>query len=179
MLERLTAWRVRPAPSAPPGKFETGTSSREAIAGLAGAIEHLEWLGEAFGDAAAGAHRRERLLAAFAAIAAHEAALTRRLIEGLGDMPGVVIQGLSARQTLARRVPTVSFTHPAHEPRTICRDLARDGFRLWHGHNYAIEPVGRLGLLDKGGVVRVGLAQYNTAEEVDRLLARLAPALAA
>ncbi len=170
VLERLTAWKARPAPTAPPGKFETGTSSREAIAGLHGAIEHLEWLGEAFGGAPAAAPRRERLLAAWRAIGAHEAALTERLIDGLGGIAGVTIQGLSASQTLSRRVPTVSFTHARLDPETICRSLAADGFRLWHGHNYAIEPAARLGLLEKGGVVRVGLAQYNTADEVDRLV---------
>ena len=177
VLERLTAWRVRPAPAEPPGKFETGTQSREAIAGLLGAIEHLEWVGEAFGGVLAGATRRDRLLAAFTAIGTHEAALTQRLIGGLETMADVTIQGLSASQTLGRRVPTVSFTHAARDPRTICAALAAEGFRLWHGHNYALEPVRRLGLMERGGVVRAGLAQYNTAEEIDRLLDRLAPAL--
>jgi selenocysteine lyase/cysteine desulfurase len=44
---------------------------------------------------------------------------------------------------------------------------------VWSGHNYAIEPVGRMGLLDKGGVLRVGLAHYNTPSEVDSFLSCL------
>jgi selenocysteine lyase/cysteine desulfurase len=41
---------------------------------------------------------------------------------------------------------------------------------VWDGHNYAVEVITRLGLLDKGGVLRIGIAHYNTAAEVDRLL---------
>lgn len=178
VLERLTADRVRPASAAPPGKFETGTSSREAIAGLLGAIEHLQWLGTEFGGAIASLERRGQIIAGFGALAAHESALTRRLIDGLSAIQGIAIQGLSDSQTLGRRVPTVSFIHPRHDPAAIVGALAGDGFRLWHGHNYAIEPVGRLGLLDKGGVTRVGLAQYNTPAEVDRFIERLGAVLA-
>ncbi|MDQ0392677.1 cysteine desulfurase-like protein [Labrys monachus] len=173
VLDRLTAYRVRPAPAEPPGKFETGTASREALAGVLGAIEHYQWVGTRFGGAEPVDRRRAQIVAGIRAIDAHEQALTAQLIEGLARIPGVAIQGLTARQAMPRRVPTVSFVHPGADPRAICEGMAREGISLWHGHNYGVEPVRRLGLLDKGGVVRIGLGQYNTGAEVDRLLAAL------
>jgi selenocysteine lyase/cysteine desulfurase len=69
-----------------------------------------------------------------------------------------------------RRVPTVSFTLASHHPADLAKSFARDNIFVWSGHNYAIEPMTRMGLLDKGGVLRVGLAHYNTEAEVDALL---------
>jgi selenocysteine lyase/cysteine desulfurase len=68
----------------------------------------------------------------------------------------------------------VSFTLEGHHPDNLARGFARDNIFVWSGHNYAIEPVTRMGLMDRGGVLRVGLAHYNTAEEVDSLLDSLA-----
>ena len=72
-----------------------------------------------------------------------------------------------------RRVPTVSFTLEGHHPNDLAQGFARDNIFVWSGHNYAIEPVSRMGLMDKGGVLRVGLAHYNTEAEVDALLSSL------
>ncbi len=74
---------------------------------------------------------------------------------------------------MARRVPTVSFTVEGMAPDDIAKHLAADNIYVWSGHNYALEPVRRMGLQDKGGVLRVGLAHYNNIEEVDALLASL------
>ncbi len=163
LLEALDAYKVRPAPSAPPGKFESGTTSREALAGVLGAVEHFESLG-------VGATRRERIASGIAAAEAYERALTERLIDGLEALPGVRIIGLTARQAMARRVPTVSFVADGRAPAGIAKAMAEANISLWSGHNYGIEPIARLGLADKGGVVRIGLGHYNTAAEVDRLI---------
>jgi cysteine desulfurase family protein (TIGR01976 family) len=48
-LERLRAYRVRPAGDALPGKFETGTQNHEGLAGLLGSFEYLASLGRAYG----------------------------------------------------------------------------------------------------------------------------------
>ncbi|MGB9898300.1 cysteine desulfurase-like protein, partial [Thermanaerothrix sp.] len=50
-LQALSAYKVRPAPTDPPGKFETGTQNHEGIAGVLGALEYLEWVGRTFGAA--------------------------------------------------------------------------------------------------------------------------------
>lgn len=170
VLDQIEAYKVRAASNTPPGKFETGTTNRESLAGVRGAIEHFEWIGTTFGGAEAGASRRDRFIAGMHAVDGHERDLTARLIEGLQAFPKLKIQGLTDRQTLSRRVPTVSFTYAGTDPAEICQAMAEKNISLWHGHNYGIEPTTRLGLMDKGGVVRVGLAQYNTQAEVDRFL---------
>ena len=167
LLDGLRAYRVRPAAAAAPGNLETGTKSREAIAGVLGAIEHFAWLGEAFGEVGPEPSRRAKIEAGFAALDAYERTLTRRLIDVLAAQPSARIHGLTATQALRRRVPTVSFTVPGVAPAAIARRMAQAGIALWSGDNYAIEPVARMGLSQSGGVVRVGLAAYNTADEID------------
>lgn len=167
LLAETFGYKVRPAGELLPHKFETGTLSHEGMAGTLGAIEYLEQ----FGD---GETRAERIRTAWAALARHEQALTLRLIEGLRTFKGLVIRGITSANVMHRRVPTVSFTLDGHHPDSLARGFARDNIFVWSGHNYAIEPVARMGLLDKGGVLRVGLAHYNTEEEVDALLDSLA-----
>ena len=72
-----------------------------------------------------------------------------------------------------RRVPTVSFTIDGLHPQEMAKALAKENIFVWSGHNYAIEPVTRMGLMDKGGVLRAGLAHYNTPAEVDAFLDRI------
>lgn len=172
LLERLTAYKVRAASGALPFKFVNGTTSREALAGIRGAIEHFEWVGREFGAGAAGpaATRRQRIVAGALAMQHHDRLLAKRLIDGLLAVPGLRVLGPTQPEDLARRVPTVSFDLAGHEPVAIARFMAGEGINVWHGHNYGVEPVTRLGLLEKGGVVRVGPTHYNTPAEIDRFL---------
>ncbi|TIN69740.1 MAG: cysteine desulfurase-like protein [Mesorhizobium sp.] len=174
LLQALTAYRVRAASNTPPGKFETGTTSREALAGVLGAVEHYAWLGQSFGNVHPQATRRERIVAGIEVADRYERVLTARLIAGLSRIDGVLIQGISDVVALARRVPTVSITVDGTDPADIAKAMAKEGIYLWHGHNYGLEPIKRLGLADRNGVVRIGLAHYNTEAEVDFLLAKLA-----
>jgi selenocysteine lyase/cysteine desulfurase len=107
----------------------------------------------------------------------YELPLTRRLIEGLQALPGVTVHGITDAEAMERRVPTISFTAKGHKPRDIATALARENIYVWDGHNYAIEPATLLGLMETGGVVRVGIAHYNTMEEVDRTLKVIAASL--
>jgi selenocysteine lyase/cysteine desulfurase len=110
--------------------------------------------------------------AAYAASSAHERGLTLRLIDGLNDL-GVTIHGITNPNRIAERVPTVSVTHPRHATHDLARGLADEGICVWSGHNYAWEVVKALGLDDRQGVLRIGLAHYNTTAEVDAVLAAL------
>jgi cysteine desulfurase family protein (TIGR01976 family) len=180
LMERLSAYKVRPAGDAPPDKWETGTQSFESIAGTLGAVEYLEWLGRTAGQAAGGAPgaapdeaqagRRLALRAAMAAIRDHEAALSRAMLEGLSSIPGLSIRGITDPGRLGFRVPTYSFTLEGWHPRRVCEELDRAGIYAWDGHYYALEVTTRLGLEGVGGMVRVGAAHYNTLSEVDRLV---------
>lgn len=166
ILQETFGYKVRPAGEELPHKFETGTLSHEGMAGTLGAIEYLEQFGT-------GETRTQRIASAWKALAAHEEKITLRLIEGLRQVKGLVIRGITSANAIGRRVPTVSFTLEGHHPQALAQGFARDNIFVWSGHNYAIEPVSRMGLMDKGGVLRVGLAHYNTEAEVDAFLSSL------
>jgi cysteine desulfurase family protein (TIGR01976 family) len=164
VLESLEPYKVRTAPSYSPDKFETGTKSREAIAGVLGAIEHLEWIGEESGT------RRDRIVNGITAVCGYENELARHLIGELKAINGVTIHGKPAGKD---RVPTLAISVRGKSPADVAKYLATQRINVWHGHNYGWEPVKRLGLLEAGGIVRVSLAQYNTRAEIDYFLERL------
>ncbi|MGH2444912.1 MAG: cysteine desulfurase-like protein [Candidatus Limnocylindria bacterium] len=173
LLERLTAYRVRPAGEALPGKWEMGTQNHEALAGLLGTFGYLESLGAAYGDSDARASRRTRLHAAMAAIRAHERGLSAGTLERLATVPGLRIHGIADPDRIDERVPTFSVTLPGHDPRRIAQHLASRAISTWDGDFYAWELVRAIGLDDAGGLLRIGLVHYNTIDEVDRLVEAL------
>jgi cysteine desulfurase family protein (TIGR01976 family) len=173
LLERLDAYRVRPAGDEPPGKWETGTQSGEALAGLTGTFEYLEWLGRTFGGAGEAQTRRQRLAAAMSVIQATERELAMRALTALGGVPGLHLRGIVDPARLAERVPTFAFTLDGHSPREIATHLGRRGIAVWDGDYYAYELIRALGLAESGGMVRVGLTHYNEPEEIDRLVEAL------
>ena len=179
LLEALPAYRVRPAPDDPPGKFETGTGNFEAQAGATAAVDYLASVGRRFGDEFATefpgfAGRRRDLKAGLAAIHAYERELCQRLVAGLGEIPGLRIYGITDPARFDERVPTVSFTLEGLTPNQVARRLDAANIFVWDGNFYALAVTERLGLEDHGGLVRVGLAHYSTAEEVDTLVGVLA-----
>jgi cysteine desulfurase family protein (TIGR01976 family) len=178
LLDRLRAYKVRPAEDKPPYKFETGTQNHEGMAGVLGAVEYFEWLGNAikreeFQTSNPKLQRRERLVGAMTALADYERELGAYLIEGLQKINGLRIWGITDAARLHRRVPTVSFTLEGWRPRQIAERLAQESIYVWDGNYYALAVMERLGLQQRGGMLRVGLAHYNTFEEIDRLVAVL------
>lgn len=178
LLEGLRAYKVRPAENEPPGKWETGTQNHEAIAGLVATLTYLAALGRAVADVYATrfpsmSGRRLELHRAMAAIQDYERTLAVRLLGGLATVPGLRIYGLTAAEDLPRRVPTVAVTIAGHTPRELAERLAERGIFTWDGNYYALTLMERLGLEASGGALRIGLAHYNTADEVDRLLTAL------
>jgi selenocysteine lyase/cysteine desulfurase len=160
LLESLEAARIRPAPSRPPGKWETGTQSFESLAGVTAAVDYLASLGE-------GPGRRERLTSAMQAVAAHEAALAERFLAGVAEMPGVTVFG---RPSSDGRTPTFAIDVDGLAPDEVARRLGDEGIFVWHGDYYAVEVMKRLGRADRGGLVRIGFVHYTTTAEVDRVL---------
>jgi selenocysteine lyase/cysteine desulfurase len=102
---------------------------------------------------------------------AYERMLGDGLLAGLAAVPGLKLYGPPGTDG---RVPTFSFTIEGQDPHEIAAHLAEAGIFAWSGSFYALEPVARLGLEERGGLLRVGLCHYNNAEEVDRLLEALA-----
>ena len=148
LLERLRAYKVRPAPEEPPAhRFETGTLPHEALAGFVAAVEYIESVG-------------------WEAITAHERELGQLFLDRLPS--GVELHGIPA---MANRTATFAITIPARSPFEIAASLAQSDIAVWAGNYYAVEVMERLGLPD--GAVRVGFVHYNTADEVERLVAKL------
>lgn len=174
LLDSLRAYRVRPAPSDPPGKFETGTGNFEGIAGTLGALEYFAWLGETFGadDPALSAQYSGRALTfkkAMLALQSYEAELSRATLSTLADLPGVQVYGLSDPAKVDQRVATISFTKAGVTPAQIAAHLDRHNIYVWNGNFYALGATTRLGLEGQGGLLRVGATHYNTLEEIERL----------
>lgn len=148
VIERWRPYKVRPAPDEPlSSRFETGTLPHEALAGFVAAVDYVHSLG-------------------WDAIVAHERELGERVLAGLPD--GVRLHGLP---TMERRTPTFAVTLPGRRPEEIAAALASRDIAVWAGDYYAVEVMRRLGLPD--GAVRIGIVHYNSAVEVDRLLAEI------
>ena len=107
------------------------------------------------------------------AIREYETILARKLLNALADRPRYRVWGLTREADLARRAPTVSITSARHSAEQIAAHLAEREIYVWNGNFYALELTERLGVEAAGGFVRLGLVHYNTAEEIDRLVAAL------
>jgi cysteine desulfurase family protein (TIGR01976 family) len=149
LLESWRPYKVRPAGLEPLGhRFETGTLAHELLAGFVAAVEYVESIG-------------------WAGIRTHERALGRQFLDGLPD--SCTLHGLPS---MDGRVPTFAFTVEGRSPRAVSEQLGEREIATWDGDYYAVEVMKRLGL-GAEGAVRVGFVHYNTAAEVDRLLAAL------
>lgn len=152
LLADLRPDKVRPAPDTGPDRWQTGTASFEAIAGVGAAVGYIDDIG-------------------MDAITVHEEALTRQFLDGASRMEHVVVHG-PAEATM--RTPTFAVTIRDHAPEQVAKILGEKGIFVWSGHYYAVEPMRVLGLLDWGGAVRIGFVHYHGAEDVDRVLQALA-----
>jgi selenocysteine lyase/cysteine desulfurase len=174
LLDKLTAYRVRPAPQDPLGKFETGTSNFEGVCGVLGALECLQWVGETFGDEQAERYkgmyngRRLSFKLGMSAIRSYEFELSRALLDILAETSGVIIYGIQHTKRLEERVPTCTFTLKGKSPRQVAEELDQANIFVWDGNYYALEVTTRLGLEESGGMLRVGPVHYNTLEEIRR-----------
>ena len=177
LLDETFSYKVRPVGNDLPLKFETGTLSHEGMAGTLGAVEYLAGHGAKTG--ASGKtydHMNARGAAVHRALDVFtdwEHQLCNRLIAGLAPVKGLKIRGITSANAVHRRVPTVSFTLEGTRPETLAKAFADRNIFVWSGHNYAVEPVMRMGLMDEGGVLRVGLAHYNSEAEVDAFVTAL------
>lgn len=166
LLEELEAYKVRPATNSLPGKWMTGTQNHEGIAGVAAAVNYLASLAGPNG----GTDRRSQLRTALRSIWEYESTLTTQLLDGLVRRPRFKVWGITDPDRLSRRVPTVSITATDRSPLQLAEHLASRQIYAWNGNFYALELTERLGLEDRGGLLRLGLVHYNTADEIDRLL---------
>ncbi|HJM13335.1 MAG TPA: cysteine desulfurase-like protein, partial [Candidatus Thalassarchaeaceae archaeon] len=167
-MAELPVAKLRVSSEEIPFRWMTGTQSHEGMAGTQAAIDHIAWIGkEASGRD--DLPRREALVEAYDAIEAHERRLCSRIIEGLMGIEGIKIWGITEKDELINRAPTISFTHPKMTATEIGGALAERGIFVWSGNFYALELTEALGL-EPEGVLRAGVLHYNTIEEVERFI---------
>jgi cysteine desulfurase family protein (TIGR01976 family) len=163
LLDALPTYKVRPAYD----RFETGTQSFEAIAGTAAAVEYLQLIGQRSG---ASGTRRAQLMAAMSEIRGHERTLAERMAAGLAGIPGLRLWGITDPARFDERTPTFALTVEGVTPREVAERLAREQIFAWDGDFYARALIERLGLIETGGLLRLGIVHYTTVDEVDRVL---------
>ena len=182
LLDQLAAYKVRPSKTTPPHKFETGTLNHEGLAGISAAVDYLAEVGRNYGgrpnsiadDAPTrDAEHRQELKQAMDAIMAYERPLFGDLLTGIQKISGVRIYGITDPKEFDQRCPTLAFTREGFTPKQIAEHLGNQGIFVWDGNYYALAVTERLGVEDSGGMVRVGVAHYNTIAEIDRLITAL------
>ena len=183
VLETLEPYKVRPSPAELPWCFETGTQSHEGMAGIAATVDYFAAIGETMAGDYSGnwsqfTGRRQHVHAAMDLLFDYEKRLVSHLIEGLSNISGIKVQGITDAEAMDRRVPTVSFIHDRVGPAAIAMALGKLNIFVWNGHNYAVEAAKLLGIYDTGGAVRVGPVHYNSIAEIDELLRVLPQVLA-
>lgn len=177
LLQSLPAYKVRPSKDKAPYRWETGTPSFETIAGVGACIDYLESIGQSIGQPAESAYpafsgRRLHLKTAMTVLGDYERELVQHLIDVIQQTPGSAIAGITDANRFEERVPTVVFTLDRATPQQIAAHLAGHNIFVWDGNYYAVEIMNRLGHAENG-MVRVGLAHYNTHEEIERFGAAL------
>ena len=173
VLDALPTYKLRPAYD----RFETGTLNHEGIAGSLAAVEYIAGIGERYGSAFEARFpgmdgRRLHAHTGMAAIRAYEMPLFGRLLDGLASIPGLRLWGIADRDRFDERVPTAAVTLEGVTAEAASTALGDRGIATWWGDFYAVGPIERLGL-EPDGVLRIGLAHYNTTAEVDRLVREL------
>jgi cysteine desulfurase family protein (TIGR01976 family) len=170
-LARLQPYKVRANTNESPQRWEWGTLNHEGIAGITACVDYLAGLG--YDIAPAATNRRAALTAAYGEIVAYERTLCERMVRGLLSIPGLKLYGIADPSRFAERCPTLAVRIAGHTPVELATELGKRGFFTWDGNYYAINVTEQLDVEKDGGFLRIGLFHYNTAEEVDGLLAAL------
>jgi cysteine desulfurase family protein (TIGR01976 family) len=168
LLTQLQPFKVRPSPNVLPDRWETGTLNFEGLAGLGATIQYLTELGHRVSPEAA--TRRQALVAAMSTIHEYERSLSQALIPRLVQIPGMQVYGITDPSQFSWRTPTVGLRLAGYTPLELATALGQKGIFTWNGNFYALNLTQKLGLESSGGLVRIGLAHYNTMTEVERLI---------
>lgn len=170
LLNNLPVDKVRPAKDQAPYRWETGTPSYETWNGLLACLQYWEILGRCYGDAELSNYQGRRLMMkrGMTAVQDYERELAEALIDGLLAIPGITVAGITDRDRFHWRVPTVALVKAGRSPDEVADYLAEHDVFVWSGDYYAPEIMQRLGRPE--GMVRVGIAHYNTKAEINTLL---------
>jgi cysteine desulfurase family protein (TIGR01976 family) len=157
-------------------KLNPAGPQHEMIASLAGIDDYFEALaGHHLGVPANDALSRQKRL--FEMVAEHEAKLAARFLDFVNSRNDIHLLG-PAEASRNARVATFSFTVRGRRSAEIPPRTAKHRVGVSNGHFYAKRLIEALGVEDPDdGVVRASIAQYNTLDEVDRLIEALEKAI--
>ena len=162
-LNALPTFREDFIPDTPPFKLEIGTFVYENVAGMDAVVHYLEDLGRRVAPEATS--RRAAVFAATRAIQDYEAQLSSAMLEVLANA-GATVYGITAKEQISQRTPTLCFNLPGISPAKVTEELANRNIGVRDGHMYSPRLIRRLGLTQESGAVRASLVHYNTKEEV-------------
>ena len=151
-------------------QWELGTRDQCGYAAWSKVTEYLGWLGSRFTSQTG---KRELIVAAMTAIEAHERALSHRLLHGTDRQPGLLklksVSIYGETGNLSLREPVLALNVHGRKSSEVVTELARRGIRVTNrlSDYYSKHTLDALGIEE---CVRVSLAHYNSAEEVDRFL---------
>lgn len=176
LLERVPAYKVRPASNSIPDKWMTGTQNHECIWGAAACVEYLADIGRSL-SADPDGDTRSHLATAFAQIESYETRLTQQFLDGLASLEDFQLVGLGQHHLAqaeyrGRRVSTFAIRHRTKTSQELATALGQRGIFAWHGNYYALELSEQLGY-EPEGMLRIGFVHYNTQAEVARILDEL------
>ena len=156
----------------PEHNWELGTRDTGAYATISEVVDYLEWLGS---NVTESVDKRTRFIAAGAAIHAHEKSLTDAMINGTGNLPGLVemdkVKIIGGVDNPARE-GLVSLVVDGLNPADVVKKLNEQGIRthLRKADHYSGNILDPLGL---DGCVRVSMCHYNSEHEVAQFLAAM------
>src|SRR5437016_7330430 len=162
-LNALPTFREDFVPDTAPAKLEIGTYIYENVAGMDAAVRYLEDIGRLIYPATT--TRRAALVASTEAIREYEAHLSRAMLDVLAHA-NATVYGITAKDQLSHRTPTLCFNLPGIPPARVTEELAKQNIGVRDGHMYSPRLMKRLGLTQESGAVRASLVHYNTVEEV-------------
>jgi cysteine desulfurase family protein (TIGR01976 family) len=163
-----------------PGKYILGTPNMEGFAGAAAALAYIEMIGNTFGESFSKkfgnfSGKRLALKKAMAAVSEYELVLGLKLNDGLKNINGLKVYGITDPSKFHLRCPTFSFTLNGHTSSEISKKMNEKGIFVWNGEEGfgAYELVKYLDLIKTGGLLRVSLEHYNTMDEIEFFLSSL------
>ncbi len=171
VLNALPTFREDFVPDTSPAKLEIGTYIYENVAGMDAAVRYLEDLGRLVNPGTTS--WRGALVAATEAIRGYEAQLSRAMLDVLANA-NATVYGITAKDKISHRTPTLCFNLPGISPVKVTEELAKQNIGVRDGHMYSPRLMKRLGLSQESGAVRASLVHYNTMEEVRRFGSSLA-----
>jgi len=174
LMDSLPTFREYFVKDTAPDKYEVGTYSYEAVAGMNAAIGYVEELGRRCSEIPLPPEedvgRRGGMRRGMQSIRHYERTITEYALDRLGELDHVTVYGVTNPEQAALRTPTFLFNIEGMEPAEVSRSLAERDIFVRDGHMYSPRAIRSLGLDEDKGAVRASLVHYNSMEEIDRLI---------